>query len=80
MTPHQKEVHEYLLKVESATKEQIYEEVSFWYYRNWEKHLGDVLSRMVKSGVIKRVKKGIYAINKSGYAEEIKNPNQLELL
>lgn len=60
MTSKQREVLNYLLKVGEATKEEIYENVSFRYYHNWRKNLGDLLSRMVNSNLITRVRKGKY--------------------
>jgi predicted transcriptional regulator len=60
MTSKQREVLNYLLKVGEATKEEIYENVSFGYYYNHGKHLGELLSRMVKSNLITRVRRGKY--------------------
>lgn len=60
----QKEVAAYLSTVEQATKSDIYENVSFGYYHNWEKHLGELLSRMVKNKSIERVKIGVYRLVK----------------
>lgn len=54
------EIQKYLMSVESATLEEIYRNVSFTYYANHAKHLGEILSRMVKSGQIERVKKGVF--------------------
>jgi len=54
------EVEKYLAKVPQATLEEIYQNVPFGYYHNGHKHLGEILSRMVKSGKIARVKKGVY--------------------
>lgn len=62
---HQLQIILYLNKVESATKKEIYRNVNFGYYHNWEKHLGDTLSRMVNRGLIFREKKGVYRIKPS---------------
>ena len=62
-TDKQKEVIAYLLKVDEASKKMIYDNVSFGYYHNAMKHLGDLLGRMVKNKTVKRVKVGWYAIN-----------------
>lgn len=59
---HQLQVLLYLRKVESATKGEIYANVNFGYYHNWQKHFGDCLSRMVKQGLIFREKRGVYRI------------------
>lgn len=64
---HPQEIQKYLITVESATLQEIYDNVTFSYYHNWAKYLGETLSRMVKSGAVLRVKKGVY---KSKYREK----------
>lgn len=39
--------------------------VQYWYYCNAEKHFGELLSRMVKSGFIERERKGYYKLKSS---------------
>ena len=56
----QLEVQRYLQKVPLATIDEIYANVSFSYYCNYKKHLGALLSRLVKSGKIERVKNGVF--------------------
>jgi len=56
----QQEIEMYLSKVPCATIDEIYANVSFSYFCNANKHLGEILSRMVKSGKIERVKKGVF--------------------
>lgn len=77
----QSEVLKYLLSKEVATKKEIYENVSFSYYHNWQKHLGDVLSRMVKNGKIERVKPGVFKAVRGGSPKptDKENPDQLKL-
>jgi hypothetical protein len=53
-------ISNYLAKVKIATLEQIYENVPFGYYHNGHKHLGEILSRMVKSKKIERIQKGVF--------------------
>lgn len=53
--------------------------VSHWYYHNAEKHFGDILSRMVNSGLLKREKKGFYSLLRKEKVNFIINPNQTEL-
>lgn len=60
LSAHQAEVLRYLQTVPEANKDNIYINVSFGYYHNWQKHLGDVLTRMVKAGLIDRARRGIY--------------------
>ncbi len=62
MTKHQ-EVIKYLLTVDQATIGEIYSKVSFGYYCNEHKHLGDLLSTMVKQKKIERVKKGVFRMS-----------------
>lgn len=42
------------------TKKEIVEMHGRAYWHNGAKHLGDILSRMVKSGILKRVKPGVF--------------------
>lgn len=56
----QLEISKYLSKVPCATIDEIYANVPFSYYCNANKHLGTILSRMVKLGKIERVKKGVF--------------------
>ena len=60
---------------EGANLEEIYSKVSFSYYFNHKKHLGDIMSRLVKRGLVVRVKKGVYKISK----ENKKSKNQISL-
>lgn len=60
----QKEIAEYLKCVESATIDEIYKNVSFSYYYNANKYVGEILSRMIKSGHVERVKKGVFKLVK----------------
>lgn len=74
----QDEVSRYLKTVPQATIEEIYCNVTFVYYCNEKKHLGTLLSRMVKSGKIERVRKGVYRhVTLEEYAEKCK---QLRLI
>ena len=45
---------------EVLSKKQIKEMTGISYYYNTDKHLGDVLSRMVKNGLLIRVRKGYF--------------------
>lgn len=57
----QREILSYLRSVSQASLSEIYDNVSFGYYCNEHKHLGEILSRMVKKGIVIRVKKGIFS-------------------
>lgn len=62
MTREQKEITRFVLQNGgTATKQQIVKALDS-YYCNGEKHIGDRLSRMVKAGLIKRVKNGVFEI------------------
>ena len=65
ISPNQQDVLKFLSSVEKATKREIYKNVDFGYYHNWQKHFGAVLSRMVKSQMIFRESKGVYRIKPS---------------
>ena len=56
------EIIRYLATVESASIDEIYSNVSFSYYHNASKHLGAILSAMVKANEISRIKKGVFSI------------------
>lgn len=75
----QTKIIQHLAKVETATKAELYQNSSYSYYHNWQKHFGDVLSRMVKNGSIERVKNGVYKLKSSGLKNIEKDPNQLEI-
>lgn len=48
----------------TITKKEIVEMYGRCYYHNGAKHLGDILSRMVKSGLLIREKPGIFKVGK----------------
>lgn len=48
----------------TATKSDIVEKFGQRYYCNGSKHLGDMLSRMVKSKKLHRIKRGVFSISK----------------
>lgn len=63
MTPEQKRilqiVHEY---GKDCPKKHLVEKLGGEYYANGEKHVGDRISRMVKSKMLVRVKPGLYRV------------------
>jgi len=79
----QKSILDFALKNESKiTKKQAVELLGGFYYNNASKYVGEVLSRMVDSQLLKRIKNGSFEINtqRTQTAKGIVNPNQLELL
>lgn len=77
LTEHQKTIISFCNKNNGTiTKKQACDLIR--YYCNTEKHVGDILSRMVKSNLLKRLKPGIFELS-SGLKQEIKIENQTEL-
>ena len=63
MTPEQKEIMAVMqANGGKATKAQLVAALGGNYYCNGDKHVGDRLSRMVKSNLLKRVKPGVFDI------------------
>lgn len=56
MTDKQKIIFEFVRENEEMSKSKAVELIGNSYYCNAPKHVGDVLSRMVKSGLLKRIK------------------------
>ena len=77
-----KQILKYLATVESATLSELYQNSDYSYYLNWQKHFGDVMSRLVKQGFVIRIKPGVFRLNETmkrpGKPIE-ENPNQLGL-
>lgn len=63
------------------SKKEIIEKARLYYYHNTDKHAGDVLSRMVNSGLLRRISKGVYSLG-SGVKrkDKIVPANQIKLL
>ena len=83
LTPKQKQIVEFAnSNNRQITKKQAVDLIGGCYYCNESKHVGDVLSRMVNSGLLKRLKNGHFQISekKTETVKNIINPNQLELL
>ena len=75
----QTEIIQTLFKHGECTKLFLYQNSTYSYYHNWEKHFGGVLSRLVKNGTIERVKRGVYRLAKTNTIEVPENPNQIKL-
>jgi len=70
VTNKQTAITQYLDTVECATKKELLEKVARgWYYHNGSKHLGDVLTRMVRRRKIIRVSRGVYALKAKSLAQ-----------
>lgn len=81
LSPKQFEIVKYLTLNGMQTKKQLIDSlhVKEWYYCNEDKHFGEVLSRLVKSGHIKREKKGLYNLNEVRKVKTKISDNQLDL-
>ena len=81
----QREIIEVFRKSEKEVlkKSEIIKEGKICYYYNTEKHVGDTLSRMVRNGLLERVKIGYYKLSgkhKRRFKKDlIENPNQINL-
>ncbi len=76
-TDNQIAIMRYLANVETATKVDLYCQCSKGYFHNGMKHFGDILTRMVKQGMISRVSKGVYKLG--GKKSVLLDKNQLNL-
>ena len=65
---------------ETSKKSDILNQFSHWYYCNSDKHLSEILHRMVKSGLLVKPKHGFYKIGdgkKKNQEEKIENQTEL---
>jgi DeoR/GlpR family transcriptional regulator of sugar metabolism len=58
----QDKILQIVAKHDTASLETIYNECDWSYYHNWAKHLGAILSTMVKNGKLNRVKRGVFKL------------------
>lgn len=65
LTQKQKAILLYIGDTEK-TKSQIVHKFNSWYYFNSSKHIGEILSRMVNTGLLIRIKKGVFKRGKGG--------------
>lgn len=66
----------------TISKREINEALSGYYYFNGDKHLGNIVSRLVSSGHLIRIKRGVYKLaDKASVNSSSKpvNKNQLNL-
>jgi hypothetical protein len=62
------------------SKQQAVDLLKYYYYSNAQKYVGEILSRMVVSKILKRVKNGLFEINSVQSVQGVVNPDQLKLL
>lgn len=71
----QNEILKVIYGKDSMTKKEIVKAVPFSYWNNTEKYIGEILTRMVRSGKLERIGRGIYKVG-PGKKEKI-NPDQI---
>ena len=78
LTDKQKKILSWFKENEILTKKDAVKLIGGYYYCNGSKHTGDVLTRMVKSGLLVRTKIGSYVkgVGKRNTVFETENPNQ----
>jgi hypothetical protein len=79
----QKQILDFALKNDNKiTKKEAIDLIGHNYFLNAQKYVGEVLTRMVKSHLLKRIKNGQFEISqeKKQTVKGITDPNQLELL
>lgn len=64
---------------ETITTKDAYQLLSHTYYHNGDKYVSEILTRMVRSGHLLRISRGIYKSG-MGLKKSIEIPNQIKLL
>lgn len=76
----QRTILKHLQDNRQISKKEAVELLKHYYYYNASKHVGDILTRMVRKGILKRVRRGVYERgNGMKKTKQINNPNQLKL-
>lgn len=77
MTPKQTIIIQMLRDKPEVTRAEFNQRLKRFYYHNGEKYVGEILSRLVASNIIERVRIGVYRLR----SVELKSPpDQLKLL
>lgn len=80
MTPKQKIIVEFCLSNNNACTKKDAMNLIDTHYCNGEKHVGEVLSRMVKAGILVRIKPGYFKLGTGvKKVKNVHNPNQTNL-
>lgn len=83
MSPKQKTIILFAHKNDGyISKQEAVEQIGGFYYNNADKYVGEVLSRMVKAGILVRFKIGHYKLNDTFDSKQptaFVHPNQLLL-
>jgi len=72
------DILDYIHRTGETTKKEIVGRFDD-YYCNGAKHIGDILSRMVKSGHLERVGFGVYKLNTKGKGLDCVDSRQTDL-
>ncbi len=79
----QKLIYQFIKSKGEASLQDIASAMPWAYYYNQNKHFGDVLSRMVRIGLIERIKPGVFKLSSRYYNKSptlnIPYPQQLEM-
>lgn len=76
-----KAILNYLQSHESATLEELYPISGYSYYCNEHANFGRVMSRLVKQGLVERIKPGVFKLGQSKKItpKTVTNPDQTSL-
>lgn len=64
LTSKQNQILDFLREGEKK-KSEIVDQFGYWYYCNGDKHVGNLLSTMVRQNILVRKSKGVYELNLS---------------
>ena len=79
ITPQQREILDFALANDNRiTSKQVQDNFSGRYYMNADGHLGAILSRMVKAGLLTREKPGVFTVG-NGEKRSLEKPIPGEL-
>jgi hypothetical protein len=79
MADRKQRILNYLATVKEASLSEIIEKCNIYYFHNTNKHAGEILGRLVNSGRVTRVSKGIFSLNKDWSPANKNNPDQIKL-
>jgi|TARA_Y100000310_G_scaffold127848_3_gene127000 fatty acid-binding protein DegV len=74
-------IKQFLYNKGDVKKSDIVDEFDSWYYNGASHYIGDTLTRMVKSGCVERVKRGVYRLKRINTISKVDGVNydQLDL-
>jgi len=75
----QKEILQFCYGKEKVTKKEIVSEFGGWYYCSKSQNIGRVLSGMCKSGLLQRIKNGVFKIGAGRKSNVLIDDSQISL-